>query len=263
MLKLLEQPSAQVIEHLLPASHDDLYMIYALLPLLDVPSLAEVWIQTHEENRPTAVLTKTRSGFLRIAAEKNADFEELRAFLKTYGSICIQTSPAVLAKLVVPPQTKYRLMALETETAPTRAASYVYDGFRPLYDLIVSTLPAPPDALPAAVQENLYNEWLSRTVRGVFHGYTRVTAAYAKSSDLAATAFADVLGGYAYLREVACAPAYRKQGYASSCVRTLYGDLKKDGIRRIFLSCAPEKEEFYQKSGFRKHADLEVGFLTP
>lgn len=173
----------------------------------------------------------------------------------------MQASPAILKALGILPQTKCSLMALETETEPTRTAAYVYDGFRPLYDLVVRTLPTPPDTFPVSVQENLYNEWLSRTARGVFNGFTRVTAAYTDEHILAATAFADVLGDFAYLREVACAPEYRRQGYASSCVRTLCRDLR-GSVAHIFLSCAPNNELFYQKSGFQKCADLEMGFLT-
>lgn len=261
MLKLSENPAQDTAAELLSCFSADFYTVYALLPLLDRHSLDGVWIQTDEKDRTTAILTKPRRGYLRIAAKKNADFEELRAFLNSFGTCCLQASPAVLQVLGILPQTTFSLMALETETAPTRTVAYVYDGFRPFYDLVVRTLRTPPDSLPEAVQNRLYNEWLSRTARGVFHGFTHVTAAYTDENILAATAFADILGEFAYLRDVACAPAFRRQGYASSCVRTLCKDLR-GRAEHIFLSCAPANELFYQKSGFQKCADLEVGFLT-
>lgn len=261
MLKLSENPAQDTAAELLSCFSADFYTVHALLPLLDRHSLDGVWIQTDEKDRTTAILTKPRRGYLRIAAKENADFEELCAFLNSFGNCLLQASSAILKALGILPQTKCSLMALETETAPTRTAAYVYDGFRPLYDLVVRTLPTPPDTFPVSVQENLYNEWLSRTARGVFNGFTRVTAAYTDEHILAATAFADVLGDFAYLREVACAPEYRRQGYASSCVRTLCRDLR-GSVAHIFLSCAPNNELFYQKSGFQKCADLEMGFLT-
>lgn len=261
MLKLSENPAQDTAAELLSCFSADFYTVYALLPLLDRHSLDGVWIQTDEKDRTTAILTKPRRGYLRIAAKENADFEELRAFLNSFGTCCLQASPAVLQVLGILPQTTFSLMALETETAPTRTVAYVYDGFRPFYDLVVRTLRTPPDSLPEAVQNRLYNEWLSRTARGVFHGFTHVTAAYTDENILAATAFADILGEFAYLRDVACAPAFRRQGYASSCVRTLCKDLR-GRAEHIFLSCAPANELFYQKSGFQKCADLEVGFLT-
>lgn len=261
MIKLLESPSVTAAVNLLSVWPDSLYTAYTLLPLSLMHSSDGVWIQTDGENRPVAVLSKPQDGFLRIAAKENADFEELRAFLNSFGTCCLQASPAVLQVLGILPQTTFSLMALETETAPTRTVAYVYDGFRPFYDLVVRTLRTPPDSLPEAVQNRLYNEWLSRTARGVFHGFTHVTAAYTDENILAATAFADILGEFAYLRDVACAPAFRRQGYASSCVRTLCKDLR-GRAEHIFLSCAPANELFYQKSGFQKCADLEVGFLT-
>ena len=240
MIKLLESPSVTAAVNLLSVWPDSLYTAYTLLPLSLMHSSDGVWIQTDGENRPVAVLSKPQDGFLRIAAKENADFEELRAFLNSFGTCCLQASPAVLQVLGILPQTTFSLMALETETEPTRT---------------------PPDSLPEAVQNRLYNEWLSRTARGVFHGFTHVTAAYTDENILAATAFADILGDFAYLREVACAPEYRRQGYASSCVRTLCRDLRDD-VAHIFLSCAPDNELFYQKSGFQKCVDLEMGFLT-
>lgn len=261
MLKLLENPTQDTAAELLSCFSADIYTAYALFPLLDTHSLDGVWIQTDEENRTTAILTKPQRGYLRIAAEENADFTELRLFAATFSQALVQTSPEICRKLGIETKSKTGLCALETYVAPKRKAVSVYDGFRPIYELIVRTLQTSPDEFPASVQANLYNEWLARTARGVFNGFTRVTAAYAENGDLAATAFADILGGYAYLREVACAPAYRKQGYASACVRTLCADLQKDGIQHIFLTCTTENETFYQKSGFQKCADLELGFL--
>ena len=261
MLKLSENPAQDTAAELLSCFSADFYTVYALLPLLDRHSLDGVWIQTDEKDRTTAILTKPRRGYLRIAAKENADFEELRLFAATFSQALIQTSPEICRKLGIETKSKISLCALETYVAPKRKAVSVYDGFRPIYELIVRTLPTPPDTFPVSVQENLYNEWLSRTARGVFNGFTRVTAAYADEHILAATAFADVLGDFAYLREVACAPEYRRQGYASSCVRTLCRDLR-GSVAHIFLSCAPNNELFYQKSGFQKCADLEMGFLT-
>lgn len=262
MLKRLERPTQDTAAKLLSCFSADIYAVHALLPLPLMHSLDSVWIQADGENPPAALLVKPQHGYLRIAAGENADFTEMRLFAAAFPECPIQASPAVLRKLGIAAQSKSSLLELKTAIAPAHRAEYVYDGFRPIYDLVVGTLPAPPDTLPAEMQETLYNEWLSRTARGVFNGFTRVTAAHTENGDLAATAFADILSGYAYLREVACAPAYRKQGYASACVRTLCADMKKDGIHRIFLDCTVQNEIFYQKSGFQKCADLELGFLT-
>lgn len=261
MLKLLENPTQDTAAKLLSCFSADIYTAYALFPLLDTHSLDGVWIQADGENRPAALLVKPQNGYLRIAAGETADFTELRLFAAAFPECPIHASPAVLRKLGIAAQGKSSLLELKSLTAPAHRAKYVYDGFRPIYDLVVGTLPTPPDTLPAEAQETLYNEWLSRTARGVFGGFTRVTAVHTENGDLSATAFADILGGYAYLREVACAPAYRKQGYASACVRTLCADLQKDSIQHIFLTCTAENETFYQKSGFQKCADLELGFL--
>lgn len=260
MIKLLESPSAEDAAVLLAALPDSLYTAYALFPLLDTHSLDGVWIQTDGENRPVAVLTKPQDGFWRMAAAENADFEELCAFIGGFsGKMHMQASPAVFEQLHITPLIQSSVMLLTAAPAPTKKTAYVYDGFRPIYDLNLCNLTAVTDKLSADEADTLYNMWLSRTARGVFNGFTRVTAAYTEDGDLASTAFADILGDFAYLREVACAPEYRRQGYASSCVRALCADLQKDGIPHIFLCCEAKNEEFYQKSGFRKYGDLVCG----
>lgn len=262
MLKLSKSPTQDTAAELLSCFSADITAVHALFPMLDIHGLDGVWIQTnHQDSRPTAVLVKPRHGYLRIAAERNADFEELRLFSAAFGAVPIQTSSALCRRLGIETKSKSSLLKLETPAAPAHRAVSVYDGFRPIYGLILGASSEATVSLSETARENLYHEWLSRTARGVFNGFTRVTAAYAENGDLAATAFADSLGAYAYLREVACAAAYRRQGYASACVRTLCADLKKDGVQHIFLSCTAENELFYQKSGFQKCADLELGFL--
>lgn len=260
MIKLLESPSAEDAAELLSALPDSLYTAYALFPLLDKHSLDGVWIQTDGESHPVAVLIKPQGGFLRIATAENADFEELRAFIGGFsGGMHLQASPAVFEQLHITPLLQSSIMLLTAAPAPTKKTAYVYDGFRPIYDLNLCNLSDVTDKLSADEADTLYYTWLSRTSRGVFNGFTRVTASYTEDGDLAATAFADILGDFTYLREVACVPAYRKQGYASSCVRALCADLQKDGIPRIFLCCEAKNEKFYQKSGFRKYGDLVCG----
>ena len=111
------------------------------------------------------------------------------------------------------------------------------------------------------LSERAYKEWLSRTTRGIFNGFTTVRAVKSGENSILSVAVADKLGNNIYIRDVATDSDFRKMGYASDCISGICRDFMCEGDT-VFLACNDlATEKFYKKIGFERKAYLDLGII--
>lgn len=262
MLKVIENLSADTATQLSAVLPDTLCNAFVLFSLLDVHLVDGAWVQTVGEDVTALVVSEGRVKAY-VAAAANADFEELQYFLRTLGGVVLHCAPEQAESLGITPFAKKSLLELNTLPEGGKQARTVNDNLRPIYDLLVQ------EAVSATgntadfhkYSDRAFKEWLSKTSRGIFGGYTVVKAVYAGENALLAAGVADILSGYVYIRDVVTDKDYRQMGYGSDCVRSLCADLKTDN-NRIFLLCGDLKtEHFYQKCGFERKGYIQQGIV--
>lgn len=262
MLKLIENLSSDTAKRLCAVLPDSLSVAFTLFSLLDVHRVDGAWVQTEGE-RVTALVVSEGQTKAYVAASDDADFPELRLFLRTLGGVVVHCAPAQVKALGVTPFSKKSMMQLERVKDGGKQAQTVNDNLRPIYDLLVqsASTAAGNTADFQKYNDRAYKEWLSKTTRGIFNGYTVVKAVYVGESALLAAGVADILGEYVYIRDVVTDSEYRHMGYGSDCVRGLCADLKTD-TNRIFLLCGDlTTERFYEKSGFVRKGYIQQGIV--
>ena len=258
MLKRIERPRPDIVKQLEASLPQDVYSAYALLPLLDEAAANGVWVQTIADE-VTALVVWPVQGCMRLAAAQTADCEELRLFLRQLGGT-VECAPALLQKLGGKSLARRSILTLDrlSESAANKAIS-VYEHFEPIYALLRANADADLDGMPADDADTAYRHWLSATARGVFGGRTVVKAIYDETGAPCSVAIADICGRYVYLRDVATRKTDRGKGYGSACVRGLCRELQTAG-NEIFLLCANAgTQRFYEKSGFTKKTETELG----
>ncbi|MGN0570869.1 MAG: GNAT family N-acetyltransferase [Candidatus Fimenecus sp.] len=262
MLKIIDNLSADTAKQLVGVLPDTLCTAFTLFSLLDVHRVDGAWVQT-ENDSVTALVVSEGQTKAYVTAAEHADFEELQYFLRTLGGEVLHCVPEQAEKLGITPFSKKSLMELCTLPDGGKQAKTVTDNLRPIYDLLVqaASAAAGDTADFHKYSDRAYKEWLSKTVRGIFGGYTVVKAVYVGENSLLAAGVADILGKYVYIRDVVTDKDYRQMGYGSDCVRGLCADLKT-ADNRIFLLCGDLKtERFYQKSGFVRKGYIQQGIV--
>ncbi len=265
MLKIIENLSADTAKQLFSVLPDTLCTAFTLFSLLDVHRVDGAWVQT-EGDSVTALVVSEGQTKAYVTAAENADFEELQYFLRTLGGVVVHCVPEQAEKLGITPFSKKSLMELGTLPDGVKQARTVNDNLRPIYDLLVQAASSAVGTARSTadfqkLNDRAYKEWLSKTSRGIFGGYTVVKAVYVGENSLLAAGVADILGNYVYIRDVVTDKDYRQMGYGSDCVRGLCADLKTDA-NRIFLLCGDLKtERFYQKSGFVRQGYIQQGIV--
>lgn len=262
MLKIIENLSADTAKQLAAVLPQDFNTVFTLFSLLDVHRVYGAWVQTVGD-KVTALVVSEGGVKAYVAAAEDADFEELRYFLPTLGGVVLHCAPEQTEKLGIEPFAKQSILVLETLPDGGKQTKTVTDNLRPIYDLLVqnAAVAAGNNADFQKFSDRAYKEWLSKTSRGIFGGYTVVKAVYAGENALLAASTADILGAYVYIRDVVTDKDYRRMGYGSDCVRGLCADLKTDN-NRIFLLCGDLKtERFYEKSGFVRTGYIQQGIV--
>ena len=265
MLRRIENINAQTAEQLLGVLPQSLMTAFTLFALLDWCAVDGAWVQSDEQEQVTALVVQKDQTKAYVSVGENADFEELALFLRHLGGLVIHCVPDYTARLGVTPFSRHSFMVLSETPEPGKAAVSVTDtnALRPVFDLLTQSARAAAgdSAQFRKYSERAFQEWLSRTSRGMLGGYTAVKAVYAAENSLLSAAIADTLGQYVYIRDVATDRDYRKMGYGSDCVRGLCADLKQ-ADNQIFLLCDDLKtERVYQKSGFARQGSVELGIV--
>ena len=243
MLKRLERIAKDTAGRLAGLFPSDLPAALAAA-VCDPIETESVWVQEKESGAKTAFCVLQKNGRASLAAEADADTEELRAFLCASGAREVQAAVGLLTALGMPAQTRCALMRLEMQIPPEAETAFITDGLGGIYDLLVTA-----DGTPAATDEK--NAWIARNARGIFGGKTLLTAALADSGEPVACAAADLFGDYAFLRDVASAQNFRNRGLARACVCTLCEPLR-ERKKQVFLLAAESTAGFYRKCGFIK-----------
>lgn len=258
MLKRIERPRLDIVKRLEASLPQGVHSAYALLPLLDEAAANGVWVQIIR-GEVTALVVRPVQGCVRLVAAQTADCEELRLFLRQLGGT-VECAPALFQKLGGKSLARRSILTLDRLPEDTSGVAIsVYEHFEPIYALLRANADADLGGTPTSDADTAYRHWLSATARGVFGGRTVVKAIYDRSGAPCSVAIADIFGRYVYLRDVATRKADRGKGYGSACVRGLCRELQT-AENEIFLLCAGDSaQRFYEKSGFTKKTETELG----
>ncbi len=109
--------------------------------------------------------------------------------------------------------------------------------FRSLYNLL-------------ATDDNGFESWYPDFSRRVNDGFAYAVCMDGADSFISCAVAPCVYNGTAVIAGVYTAEALRGKGKATLCLMGLLNELYGQGITNVYLWCKPEKELFYQKSGF-------------
>ena len=262
MLNLIENLSKDTAKQLYDVLPHDYVTAYMLFGLLDSFSVGGAWVQTIGDEVTALVISKEQTKAY-VAANDDADFQELRLFLKTLGGVVIHAAPEYTKRLGFTPFSRHGLMGLHTLYPAKNKAVTVTDDLKPIYALLTQNArKATGDTAQfRKYAEKAYKEWLSAQTRGIFAGYTVVKAVYAQKNSLLSVAIADILGDFVYIRDVVTDADYRQMGYGRDCVLSLCEELKTENNKIFLLSNDLKTENFYKKCGFYREAAIELGIM--
>lgn len=265
MIKLIENLSKNTAEDLTAFFPDDTAAAFTLFSLLDFTSVDGAWLQTQGEDI-TALVVEKESSKVYVCACDTADLYELSDFITRLGGVVVHCCSDITERLGVTAFSKISVMALKKELTGGRESVEINDGLRPVFDLLTQSK---TEILTNAVEkkdlkkytDRAYKEWLSRTTRGIFSGYTSVRAIKVGENSILSVAIADRLGKSIFIRDVATDSEFRRMGYASDCISGLCRDFKRDG-ERVLLACNDLKtEKLYNKIGFEREIYMDLGII--
>ena len=267
MLKLIENLSDKTASQMQPFFSDTLSGCYVLFSLLDYTGVDGAWVQTIDDGVTALVVQKEMSKVF-VTATDEAEFYELGDFISRLGGMVVYCSDSISEKIGMTAFSKLTLMRLEGEIPEGRASVELNDNLRPVFELLIqSRKKAIVTQDKKAYREirkytdRAYNEWLSKTARGIFNGFTSVRAVKVGENSVLSVAVADRLGKTVYLRDVATDGDFRRMGYATDCISGICKDFRKDG-EEIFLACNDlQSENFYRKIGFVRKEYMDAGIF--
>lgn len=267
MIKLVENLSDKTALQLVEFFGSSVEGLYVLISLLDYTSVDGAWVQTQGEE-VTALIVQKEMSKVYLTANDMADFYELSDFISRLGGMVIHCESKTTAKIGMTAFSKISLMVLNENIEAGRASIELNDNLRPVFDLLTrsrqdiikdSTMLNGKDL--KKLSDRAYKEWLSRTTRGIFNGFTMVRAVKSGENSILSVAVADRLEKNIYIRDVATDNDFRKMGYASDCICGICRDFKRDGDT-VFLACNDSvSENFYKKIGFERKAYLDLGII--
>ncbi len=267
MIKLIENLTDKTALQLVEFFGSTVEGIYVLISLLDYTSVDGAWIQTQGDDVTALVIQKEMSKVF-VTANSNADYYELGDFISRLGGMVIHCESKTTAKIGMTSFSKISLMVLNKKIEAGRNSVELNDNFRPVFDLLTkSRQNIIKDSVMLKskdfkkLSERAYKEWLSRTTRGIFNGFTTVRAVKSGENSILSVAVADKLGNNIYIRDVATDSDFRKMGYASDCISGICRDFMCEGDT-VFLACNDlATENFYKKIGFERKAYLDLGII--
>ena len=267
MIKLIENLNGETASKLIEFFGESVEGMYVLISLLDYTGVDGAWVQTQGDSVTALVVQKEMSKVF-LTAKADADFFELGDFISRLGAMVIHCESATTSKIAMTAFSKISLMVLNKEIESGRNSTEINDGFRPVFDLltrsrqdIIKGTSVIKEKEIKKISEQAYKQWLSRTSRGVFNGFTTVRVVKTGENSILSAAVADRLGSIIYIRDVATDKDFRKMGYASDCISGICRDFKNEGDT-VFLACNDlAAENFYKKIGFERKAYVDLGII--
>lgn len=267
MIKLIENLNGRTAERLTEFFGSSLEGMYVLISVLDYTNVDGAWVQTQDDEVTALVVQKEKSKVF-VTATGNADYYELGDFISRLGGMVIHCGSKVTEKIGMTSFSKISLMALNNDIDTGRNSVELNDDLRPVFDLLTKSRQKIIKGSNAVSKKELknisdraYKEWLSRTSRGIFNGFTTVRAVKSGENSILSVAVAERLGNIMYIRDVATDSDFRKMGYASDCISGICRDFKREGDT-VFLACNDlAAENFYKKIGFERKAYLDLGII--
>lgn len=267
MLKLIENLSDKTASQLYGFFSDSLSGCYVLFSLLDFTGVDGAWVQTLD-GEVTALVVQKEMSKVYVTAKQDADFYELGDFISRLGGMVIHCSDSITQRIGMTAFSKITLMKLEGELPDGRKSVGLNDDLRPVFELLIQSKKKAVETENRKAYREIkkytdraYKEWLSRTSRGIFNGFTAVRAVKAGENSILSVAVADRLSGMLYLRDVATDADFRRMGYATDCISGICRDFREQGDE-IFLACNDlQSENFYRKIGFVRKEYMDLGII--
>ena len=267
MLKIIENLSGKSAGQLYDFFSEKTSGLYVLFSLLDWTGVDGAWIQTINDEVAALVVQREQSKVF-VAANEKSDYYELGDFITRLGGMVVHCSQEITAKIGMTAFSKISLMCIEKDIDSSRQSVELNDNLRPVFDLLTQ----PKQQLLTQNQnvklrevkkytDRAYNEWLSRTSRGIFNGFTSVRAIKQGENSILSVAVADKLRNAVYIRDVATDRDFQRMGYATDCISGLCRDFKAQGDI-AFLACNDMKSEnFYKNLGFETKEYMDLGII--
>lgn len=267
MLKIIENLSEKTAEQLYDFFSEKPSGLYVLFALLDWTGVDGAWLQSVDGD-VTALVVQREQSKVYVTARENADFYELGDFITRLGGMVIHCPADITERIGMTAFSKISLMCIEKEIESPRKSVEINDNLRPVFDLLTQSkrkiLTQNPNVKLREVKkytDRAYNEWLARTSRGIFNGYTSVRAIKQGVNAILSVAVADRLKSSVYIRDVATDNDFRRMGYATDCISGLCSDFKAQG-EMAFLACNDLKtENFYKNLGFETKEYMDLGII--
>ena len=267
MLKLIENLSDKTAAQLYPFFSDSLSGQYVLFSMLDHTGVDGAWVQTLDDEVTALVVQKEMSKAF-VTATDEADFYELGDFIARLGGMVIHCSDRITERIGMTAFSKITLMTLEGEIPEGRQSVELNDNLKPVFELLIQSKKKAVETDNKKVHREIqkytdraYKEWLSKTSRGIFNGFTSVRAVRAGENSILSVAVADRLNKTVYLRDVATDADFRRMGYASDCISGICRDFSTEGDS-VFLACNDlQSENFYKKIGFVRKEYMDLGII--
>lgn len=265
MIKIIDNLSAETAFNLLPFFSENCCDAYVVFSLLDWTSVDAAWVQTQGDEISALIVQKELSK-LYVTANDNSDYYELADFISRLGGMVVHCPCGITSRLGVTAFSKLGLMVLNKDIESSKKAVNINDNLKQAFDLLTQSS---KNILKKGIEnkdlkkytQRAYKEWLSKTSRGIFNGYTSVMGIKLSDKSLLSVAIADKLAGMIYIRDVATDSDYRKMGYATDCIRALCNNFREDN-EVVFLACDDIRtENFYKKIGFERKDYLELGIV--
>lgn len=203
----------------------------------DTARLSGAWVQ-ETEARKTALALLQKDGSLYLQADENADFEELNAFFPFAGCVSVRTTEETVQKLGAAYRPYAELYRLQKTPIASGKSVPVTDGLSSVYDLLTAGRGDETDRM----------EWISRTSRGIFGGFTAVRAIYADNSPVS-VAVLDYTDDAAFVRDVYTHKAFRKRGLSFACLSDLLSENAKERSTTLLCKNSAAKR-LYESLGF-------------
>ena len=200
----------------------------------------KVWLQLGEDETPLAAISLMDAD-MTLTAKENADFEELRWFIKMTPFSSLQCERGVMKKLNFT-ESIWGYVVEYKEHLPSESGLVTNNvDFKEMYSLISGV---------KLLGVGEYLPWLSDITYRVNHGTALPGAIYENGTLCACAAALFITENAALLGAVATQPEYRGKGFGGTLVKTLGSIMLREGRRAELLCKNDSIVEFYKSVGF-------------
>ncbi len=206
------------------------------------------WIQYDENNRVTSIISKFYVTLI-ICADNNADFEELKIFMKYIGAEQILCGKNVASYFNNKFKShgyimKYNNSIIESSRLEFEVKSIT--EIKPIYDFLSSE----QDSGFSNVDFESFYVDMSHRIR---HNGSRIKGIYVSGKLIACACTMYETSNCAIIGAVLVKSEYRNMGYGSNIIKSFIEILLRENKKIYIFREENKNEEFYNKIGFKNY----------